>query len=58
MDTSTIGSTWIVLFTVVFKFGPSNVNGLSGSPSTSALTRIVIVALVFALMPVTTQVRF
>ena len=58
MDKSTTGSTWIVLFTVSFKFGPRTLNGLSGSPRTSALTSIVMFALVFAGMSFTIHVRF
>ena len=50
MDTSTIGSTWIVLFTVLLMFSPITVNGLSGSPTTSSSTFIVIVAVLFAVM--------
>ena len=56
-DTSTIGSTWIVLFTVSWMFSPVTVNGLSGSPRASAFTSIVIVALVLASMFVTFQVK-
>ena len=58
MDTSTIGSTWIVLFTSLWMFSPLTFNGLSTSPTAKSSTFIVIVAVLFAVMFVTTNVSF
>ena len=56
MDKSTTGSTWIVLLTSLWKFSPLTFNGLSISPTAKSSTLIVIVAVSFAVIFVTTNV--